>query len=428
MERADSWATDAHKWLNVPYDCGIVICRDADGAPRRDDRARRLPGAGGRGAPHDPFDWVPEFSRRGRGIPVYAAIARARTRGRRGARRALLRWRARSRTGCGASPTVEILNDVVLNQVLVRVRATATTTRDAAVVAACSAKAPAGSVARVWHGDRRDAHLGVELDHDRGRHRSSVDAILKCQRECEHAAFFVHGVPDTSALWDSVRANIERDDVIAPNLPGFGAPVPAGFGATKEEYVDWVIAEIEKVGEPVDIVGHDWGSIIVQRVVSLRPEFIRTWAAGGGTVDREYVWHELAQMWQTPDVGEQVMEAMIGDALVDTLAEQVGGHDKAVALAAHIDDTMKDCILKLYRSAAAGFGGVARRRRQEPLDAPGVVFWGADDPYVTPNFGERLAERTNTTLVMFPSSGHWWPATEPAEVGSRLDELWTVGG
>ena len=168
-------------------------------------------------------------------------------------------------------------------------------------------------------------------------------------------AFFVHGVPDTSALWESVRANIERDDVIAPNLPGFGAAVPDGFGATKEEYVDWVIAEIEKVGEPVDIVGHDWGSILVQRVVSLRPEFIRTWAAGAGTVDREYVWHELAQMWQTPDVGEQVMQAMIGDALVDTLAEQVGGHDKAVALASHIDDTMKDCILKLYRSAAAGF-------------------------------------------------------------------------
>ena len=108
-------------------------------------------------------------------------------------------------------------------------------------------------------------------------------------------AFFVHGVPDTSALWDGVRANIERDDVIAPNLPGFGAPVPDGFGATKEEYVDWVIAEIEKVGEPVDIVGHDWGSLLVQRAVSLRPEFIRTWAAGAGTVDREYVWHDLAQ-------------------------------------------------------------------------------------------------------------------------------------
>ena len=151
------------------------------------------------------------------------------------------------------------------------------------------------------------------------------------------------------------RANIERDDVIAPNLPGFGAPVPDGFGATKEEYVDWLIAEIEKVGEPVDIVGHDWGSLLVQRAVSLRPEYIRTWAAGAGTVDREYEWHDLAKMWQTPEVGEQVMDAMSGDTLVATLAEQVGGKEKATAMAAHIDATMKDCILKLYRSAAAGF-------------------------------------------------------------------------
>src|SRR5262245_57722683 len=143
-------------------------------------------------------------------------------------------------------------------------------------------------------------------------------------------AFFLHGVPDTCALWDSVRESVDRDDIITPNLPGFGAPVPDGFGATKEEYVDWVIAEIEQIGEPVDIVGHDWGSLIVQRVVSLRPDAIRTWAAGGGTVDRDYVWHDVAQMWQTPGVGEQVIEAMNGDALVDALAEQMGGREKAL--------------------------------------------------------------------------------------------------
>ena len=85
-------------------------------------------------------------------------------------------------------------------------------------------------------------------------------------------AFFVHGVPDTSALWDGVRADIERDDVIAVNLPGFAAPVPDGFGATKEEYVDWVIAELEAVGEPVDLVGHDWGSLLVVRAATLRPQ------------------------------------------------------------------------------------------------------------------------------------------------------------
>src|SRR5215472_3221241 len=121
-------------------------------------------------------------------------------------------------------------------------------------------------------------------------------------------AVFVHGVPDTSSEWDALRSHCKRTDIIAPDLPGFGTPVPAGFEATKDDYVDWLIDEIVAIGMPVDIVGHDWGSILVQRVVSLRPELIRTWAAGAGSVDRDYVWHDLAQMWQTPEVGEQVME------------------------------------------------------------------------------------------------------------------------
>jgi pimeloyl-ACP methyl ester carboxylesterase len=241
-------------------------------------------------------------------------------------------------------------------------------------------------------------------------------------------AVFVHGVPDTHELWDLVRANIDRTDVIAPNLPGFAAPVPPGFGATKEEYVDWVIAELETVGTPVDIVGHDWGSIIVQRVVSLRPDLIRTWVAGAGTVDREYQWHELAQMWQTPEVGEQVMAAMAPDAIVDSLAEQVGGAERAHVVAAHVDDTMKDCILKLYRSAAAGFGDWHDDVDRVLPTRPGTVFWGADDPYVTSDFGDRLAQRTNATLVMFADSGHWWPVMKPAEVASGLEKLWSSAG
>jgi pimeloyl-ACP methyl ester carboxylesterase len=234
-------------------------------------------------------------------------------------------------------------------------------------------------------------------------------------------AVLVHGVPDTAQEWDRVRSHLSRSDVVTPALPGFGVPVPAGFGATKEEYVDWLIGELEAAGEPVDLVGHDWGSIIVQRVVSLRPDLIRTWAAGAGTVDRDYVWHDMAQMWQTPGVGEQMMEAMTGDLLVMALAEQLG-QEQAQEVAKHIDDLMKECILKLYRSAAAGFGewhdGV------DAITRPGVVFWGADDPFVTQEFGERLAQRTNARLVMFPDSGHWWPITKAADVARELETLW----
>jgi pimeloyl-ACP methyl ester carboxylesterase len=234
-------------------------------------------------------------------------------------------------------------------------------------------------------------------------------------------AVLVHGVPDTARLWDGVRSHVARRDIVTPGLPGFATPLPPGFDATKDAYVDWLVREIEALGEPVDLVGHDWGSILVQRVVSIRPDLIRTWAAGAGTIDREYVWHELAQMWQTPEVGEQIMEAMSGDALVDALAEQVG-REHATVVASSVDDTMKDCILRLYRSAASGFGDW--HDAVDAIERPGLVLWGADDPYVTPNFGERLAERTGARLEMFADSGHWWPVTKTREVAAALESLW----
>src|SRR5262245_38287968 len=132
-------------------------------------------------------------------------------------------------------------------------------------------------------------------------------------------AVLVHGVPDTHRLWDKLRRHLTRRDVITPSLPGFGTPLPAGFDATKEAYAAWLVDEIARIGEPVDLVGHDWGSLLVQRAVSLRPDLVRTWACGDGPIDREYVWHDLAQQWQTPDVGESIMAMMTPDAMAEGL-------------------------------------------------------------------------------------------------------------
>jgi glutamate/tyrosine decarboxylase-like PLP-dependent enzyme len=119
VELADSWATDAHKWLNVPYDCGVVVVRE-----REDHRAAMASSAAyliqTRGVERDPTDWVPEFSRRGRSVPVYAAL---RTLGRDGVEALVERACARARQMAqrlAAEPGIRILNDVVLNQVLVR--------------------------------------------------------------------------------------------------------------------------------------------------------------------------------------------------------------------------------------------------------------------------------------------------------------------
>ena len=94
VERADSWATDAHKWLNVPYDNGLAFCAHPDAhRAAMGVRASYLIHADADG-PRDQLDWNPEFSRRARGFAVYAALRSLGRSRDRGARRALLRPRA----------------------------------------------------------------------------------------------------------------------------------------------------------------------------------------------------------------------------------------------------------------------------------------------------------------------------------------------
>jgi glutamate/tyrosine decarboxylase-like PLP-dependent enzyme len=121
IERADSWTTDAHKWLNVPYDSGIVFCAHPESHRAamtitasyliQDEGARRV---------RDQVDWVPEFSRRARGFAVYAAL---RSLGRNGMAELVERCcegATRFAAAIAELPGVELLNEVVLNQVLFR--------------------------------------------------------------------------------------------------------------------------------------------------------------------------------------------------------------------------------------------------------------------------------------------------------------------
>jgi pimeloyl-ACP methyl ester carboxylesterase len=129
---------------------------------------------------------------------------------------------------------------------------------------------------------------------------------------------FVHGNPETPALWRALFEELEAqgvDDLEALAPPGFGAPVPAGFEPTQLGYRDWLIGELERLGGDIDLVGHDWGAGHVYDVLAERPDLLRSWAADcAGLVHRDYVWHDAALAWQTPDVGDGCPAA--ADALV----------------------------------------------------------------------------------------------------------------
>jgi glutamate/tyrosine decarboxylase-like PLP-dependent enzyme len=120
VERADSWATDAHKWLNVPYDSGLV-CVAHPAAHRAAMSMSAAYLVRSPEEPREPMDWVPESSRRARGFAVYAAL---RSLGRRGLSEMVERCCVLARRFADrlrAEPNIAILNEVVLNQVLVRV-------------------------------------------------------------------------------------------------------------------------------------------------------------------------------------------------------------------------------------------------------------------------------------------------------------------
>jgi glutamate/tyrosine decarboxylase-like PLP-dependent enzyme len=152
VDRADSWSTDAHKWLNVGYDCGFVAVRDpqAHRAAMAVTAPYLMQGSGQR----DPWEYVLDSSRRARGFVVWAAL---RSLGRSGVTALVERCcdlAAGMARELSSTPGVEVLNEVVLNQVLVRFhRPTGDAdafTRE--VVARVQADGTAWMGSTVWHG------------------------------------------------------------------------------------------------------------------------------------------------------------------------------------------------------------------------------------------------------------------------------------
>jgi glutamate/tyrosine decarboxylase-like PLP-dependent enzyme len=189
---ADSWTTDAHKWLNVPYDSGIVIVKDAAAhhASMTLGASYYVETAGGE---RDNYNWVPESSRRARGFPVYAAL---KSLGRSGLADMIGRCCSIARRmadGLRGAEGVTILNDVVLNQVLVRFAPPGSgpsATPDPAVddftrrvIAAVQADGTCWLGGTTWHG-MAAMRISVsnwsttEVDGD-----VSVEAILRCARD-----------------------------------------------------------------------------------------------------------------------------------------------------------------------------------------------------------------------------------------------------
>jgi pimeloyl-ACP methyl ester carboxylesterase len=237
----------------------------------------------------------------------------------------------------------------------------------------------------------------------------------------------VHGNPETDAIWDDLRSHLDSESVtLSP--PGFGAPVPEGFEPNTDSYAAWLANELGGIPGPIDLVGHDWGGGHVMRIAMEHPELIRSWTTDiAGCFDPEYVWHDMAQAWQTPDVGEQAVAGMASAPLADRTAQfrSLGMSDSvAPRVAAAVNEDMGRCILELYRSAAQPFMADQGKSVAKAKAKPGLVIIATEDHYTGGEvLARRTAERAGAKVAVLDGLGHWWMCQDPARGAEVLNEF-----
>lgn len=244
------------------------------------------------------------------------------------------------------------------------------------------------------------------------------------------AVVLVNGNPETAAVWQPLIAALGRDDVVTLAPPGFGAPVPEGFAGTYDEYVAWLTTELEAIGEPVDLVGHDWGGNFTLRLACDRPDLLRSWCVDtGGCFAPGYSFPDVCHLWQTSGAGEEAIAAWLGLGVAErTALNESLGMTPTVAreLAEALDEPMGRCILAVYRSVPEQVLAEVGQRASAASARPGLVVVPTEDGHTGGEARHRwLAERAGATVAVLPGLGHWWMVEDPEWVADELRRFWS---
>ncbi|MHA6630392.1 alpha/beta fold hydrolase [Pseudonocardia sichuanensis] len=242
----------------------------------------------------------------------------------------------------------------------------------------------------------------------------------------------VHGNPESAAIWTALVDELAKagvTDTVRLSPPGFGAPLPDHFAADVTGYRDWLIAELELLGRPVHLVGHDWGGAHVLNVAMVRPDLLHSWASDAiGLYDPGYVWHDLAQRWQTDGTGEADVANLVGAPLERKTQQMISlGFDRPTAEhIAHAQNAdMGRALLGLYRSARQPAMADLGRALPDAAARPGLALVASEDHYVgSVALRRRSAARARARVELLEGCGHWWMAEDPARGADALTRFW----
>ncbi|PRY41433.1 alpha/beta fold hydrolase [Umezawaea tangerina] len=243
---------------------------------------------------------------------------------------------------------------------------------------------------------------------------------------------FVHGVPVTSAVWAPLIAELpeaRQRDVVRLSPLGFGAALPAGFGATFLDYRDWLVEELSRFTTPVDLVGHDFGGGYVLEVAMARPDLLRSWVSDTiGGYEPDFTWHEIAKVWQTPGDGERHLEETFSGDVAARTARMVSWgipESAAGAVALGQGPDMARAILALYRSVPEDVLAGRGRDLARAAARPGLVPVATDDLTAgSVALRHRAAGRAGARAVDLDGLGHWWMLQDPVRSARVLSDFW----
>ena len=256
-------------------------------------------------------------------------------------------------------------------------------------------------------------------------HKRDIGGVeLHWRQEGEAPILYLHGVPSSSYDWVPF---LERTGGYAPDLPGFGSSdKPAHFDYSIAGYTRFLRAYVDELGlDRFSLVMHDWGGVGLALAAAIPERVERVVAIGVVPFVEGYRWHRVARIWRTPIVGELLMGYSFKGGMRRASREWLAAPGPAPKemideIWSHFDQGTQRAILKLYRSAPPS-ALAAAGEALGAIEAPALVLWGEDDPYLPPSFAHALAERLGGPAeVEVVEDARHWPWLDRPELVDRV--------
>ena len=253
-------------------------------------------------------------------------------------------------------------------------------------------------------------------------HRREVAGIETFWRQAGDArVLYVHGNPNNSDLWVPF---LERTGGVAMDLPGFGRSAkPAHFDYSIDGYGAWLEAFRQELGwEGYRLLVHDWGGVGLAMAQRAPERVERLLVSNAVPFLPGYRWHRFARVWRTPVIGELFQGTTTKRGLRYFLK---GMPDDFIdSIWDHYDHGTQRAVLKLYRASPPDVLAQAGERLGG-IEAPALILWGADDPYIPTRFAHGYAEALGgpATVEIVDGASHWPWIDKPELVGRMCDFL-----